>query len=122
MATQLKTETLIVLGVALAVVYMAYKVKDAVTNTASDAWTAAVDASKYVNPTSDQNLAYQGASSLARWLTGQETGDLGTIAWDYVHKAEPAPGGNGALTNYTQQQQDADYAAMKQLEAGFHGM
>jgi hypothetical protein len=81
-----------------------------------------LDASKYVNPVSDQNLAYQGASSMARWLTGQETGDLGTIAWDYMHKAEPLPGGGGGLVNYTAAQAAADAAATRQLEAGFHGM
>lgn len=117
----LKAETLVVLGVALAVVYMANKAKDTVTNVAQEAWDAAKGGVKYVDPTSSDNLAYQGASSLARWLTGQETGDLGTIAWDYVHKGEPDPV-TGQPMNYSAAQQAADQKAIQQLEAGYHGM
>ena len=117
MATQLKTETVLVLGVALGVIFLAYQAKQK----AGQLVDKALDATKYINPVSDQNLAYQGSSALARWLTGQEDGTLGTIAWDYVHKAEPAPDGNG-LINYTPEQQARDAAATRQLEAGFHGM
>lgn len=121
MTTELKTETLIVLGVALGLVYLAKK-----------AGEAAVDAAKQViplvDPTSDQNLAYQGASAFARWLTGN-SGDLGTITWDYVHKGDPIPGatpdpatGLTPAYNYTVEQQAADLEAIRRLESGYHGM
>lgn len=123
-----KNDALVVAGVGLAVLVLAWYAKkkasdaaDALGKLAGGAWDAAADATKYVNPTSDQNIAYQGASALTRWLTGQNDGTLGTIAYDYVHKAEPLPGGGG-LTNYTAAQQAADLAATRQLEAGFHGM
>jgi hypothetical protein len=102
---------------------------NAISAGAGQLWDAAKDATKYVNPTSDQNLAYQGASSLTRWLTGQETGDLGTIAWDFVHKGDPIPGaqpdpatGLTPAYNYTVQQQAADLEATRRLEMGYHGM
>jgi hypothetical protein len=82
--------------------------------------TTLYDAAQYVNPVSDKNVAYQGASAFTRWLTGNQTGDLGTIVWDYVHKAEPT--GAGGVNNYTAEQQAADLRATQQLEAGFHGM
>jgi hypothetical protein len=87
------------------------------------------DAAQYVNPVSDQNLAYQGASAFTRWLTGNTNGDLGTITWDYVHKGDPIPGATPDPTtgltpayNYTAQQQAADLAAIRRLESGYHGM
>lgn len=114
MATALKTETLIVLGVALAAIYLAKK-----------AGEAALDAGKkalpYINPADERNVVNQAATNLWQWASGS-TGTIGGDLYDYVHKAEPAPGSNGGLTNYTKEQQDADYKAMKQLEAGFHGM
>jgi hypothetical protein len=121
MASAIKAEVLVVAGVALAVIYLTTKAASKVGDVASQVWDTAVDATKYVNPTSSDNLAYQGASSLARWLTGQETGDLGTIAWDYVHKGEPDPV-TGQPLNYSAAQQAADLKAIQQLEAGYHGM
>lgn len=112
MQTTLKTETLVVLGVALAVIYFAYQAKNAAG--------AAIDkVLPLIDPTSDKNLAYEGASSLARWLSGSD-GSLGTIMFDYAHKGEPD--GAGGVINYTAAQQAADLAATKRLEAGFHGM
>lgn len=126
MAGALKTEALIVIGVGLGVLFLAKtaadkagKMVDNLKTDLSDLWDYSVDKTKYVNPVSDQNLAYQGASAFARWLSGG-SGDLGSIVWDYVNKAEPAPG--GGLTNYTPAQQAADLKATQQLEAGFHGM
>jgi hypothetical protein len=87
------------------------------------------DAAQYVNPMSDQNLAYQGVSAFTRWLTGNTNGDLGTITWDYVHKGDPIPGavadpktGLTPAYNYSTAQQEADLRAIRQLESGFHGM
>jgi hypothetical protein len=83
---------------------------------------AAQDAIPYVDPTSDQNIAYQGASALARWLSGNQ-GDFGSIIWDYTNKAEPAPGGNGGLTNYTQADADKQADFIRRLENGMsHGL
>lgn len=113
MAT-LREDALIVLGIGAAVLVIAWYAKNRAVKVAETV-------APYIDPTSDTNIAYQGASSLARWLAGQETGDLGTIVWDYVHKAEPAPGGGG-LINYTPEQQAADERAIRQLEAGYHGM
>lgn len=117
MASALKTETLIVLGVALAAIYLAKKAGD-----------AAVDAGKkvipYINPADEKNLVNQAATNLWQWATGSD-GTIGGDIYDYMHKAEPAPGlagQQGVLVNYPKEQQDADYKAMKQLEAGFHGM
>jgi hypothetical protein len=109
----LQTETLIVLGVALALVYMVNQAKNAAVDTVKKVVP-------YIDPTSDQNLAYQGSSALARWLSGSNDGTLGTIVFDYAHKAEPD--GAGGYINYTPAQQAADLAATRQLEAGFHGM
>jgi hypothetical protein len=112
--SELKMEVIAVLGVTLAVIYLTNKAADAAKNTVQQIIPK-------IDPTSDQNLAYQGASSLARWLTGQETGDLGTIVWDYVHKGEPDPV-TGQPMNYSAAQQAADLKAIQQLEAGYHGM
>jgi hypothetical protein len=120
MASAIKAEVLVVLGVGLAVLVMARTAAEKAGQVASDLWDYSVDASKYLNPTSDQNIAYQGVSALTHFVFDTESTDLGVMIWDYAHKAEPAPG--GGLINYTQAQQDADYKAMKQLEAGFHGM
>lgn len=117
MATALKTETLIVLGVALAAIYMAQRAGKAIVNTAAEALP-------YINPADERNVVNQAATNLWQWASGS-TGTIGGDIYDYMHKAEPAPGlagTQGVLTNYPKEQQDADYKAMKQLEAGFHGM
>ncbi len=115
------------LGAAVGVVLLAWYAKyqagqaiDSAKASAAELWTAAKDASDYVNPTSDKNVAYQASSSLAQWLTG-DTGSLGTIMFDYAHKGEPLPGGGGVYV-YTPEQQAADLKATQQLQAGFHGM
>jgi hypothetical protein len=114
MVSELKMEVIAVLGVTLAAIYLTRKAAEAAASTVQQVIPK-------IDPTSDQNIAYQGASSLARWLTGQETGDLGTIAWDYVHKGEPDPT-TGKPINYSAAQQAADLKAIQQLEAGYHGM
>lgn len=114
MVSALKTETLVVLGVALAAIYLTQRAGKAIIDTAAEALP-------YINPADDRNVVNQAATSLWQWASGS-TGTIGGDLYDYVHKAEPAPGSNGGLTNYTKEQQDADYKAMKQLEAGFHGM
>jgi hypothetical protein len=81
----LKIETIAVLGVALAVVFLAYKAKDTVTDVAQDAWDAAKEGVKYVNPASDQNAAYQGVNSIGAWLSGNNKFDLGGAAYDATH-------------------------------------
>lgn len=129
MASAIKAEVLVVAGVALAVIYLTTKAASAVGDTAAHVWDAAKDATKYVDPTSDQNLAYQGASSIARWLAGREDGSLGDIVYDYMNKGAPTPGAvadpaTGLIPayNYTVEQQAADLRATRQLEAGYHGM
>ena len=114
MASALNLEVIAVAGIALAVIYLAQKAGGAVVDTVKENV-------KYVDPTSSDNLAYQGASSLARWLAGREDGTLGDIWYDYVHKAEPDPV-TGQPMNYTKEQQEADLKAIRQLEAGYHGM
>lgn len=121
MATALKTETLIVLGVALAAIYLAQRAGTAVV-------MAAKDALPYIDPTDDRNVVNQAANSLWQWATGS-TGSIGTDAYDYMHKGDPLPGatkdpvtGLTPAYNYTVEQQAADLKAIRQLEAGFHGM
>lgn len=109
----LREDAVLMAGVALAVIGLAWYAK-------KQAAEAAKAVLPLIDPTSDKNLAYQGASALARWLAGQNDGTLGTLAWDYMHKAEPDS--NGAPMNYTDAQRAADAAATRQLEAGFHGM
>ena len=41
-----------------------------------------------VNPINDKNVFYQGASEVARELTGDEDGTLGTILYDVLHPEE----------------------------------
>ena len=41
-----------------------------------------------VNPVNDKNVFYQGASEVARELTGDEDGTLGTILYDVLHPEE----------------------------------
>lgn len=117
----LSEDAAIMAGVALAVLGLAWYAKHEAEKLAKKAGDALKDIAPYIDPTSDKNGAYQGASALARWLTGQNDGTLGTIAWDIAHKAEPDPSGNGYV-NYTAAQQEADRRATQQLEAGFHGM
>lgn len=115
MATALKTETLIVLGVALAAIYLAQRAGKAVVNTVADALP-------YIDPTDDRNLINQGATSLWQWATGS-TGTIGGDMWDYLHKAEPLPGGSpGQLVNYSAEQAAKDKEAIRRLESGYHGM
>jgi hypothetical protein len=40
-----------------------------------------------VNPTSDQNLAYQGVNSVGRVLTGDQSFSLGSWLYDLTHEA-----------------------------------
>jgi len=115
MVSALKAETMVVLGIALAAIYLAQKAGSAVV-------TAAQDALPFINPADNRNVVNQAANDLWQWATGS-TQSIGEDAWDYMHKAQPMPGGApGQLVNYTKEQQDADYKAMKQLEAGYHGM
>lgn len=108
----LKDDAMIVAGVGVALIALIWYAKKKVLD----------DLLPKIDPTSDKNLAYQASSALARWLAGQEEGTVGTIAWDYIHKAEPMPGGDGALINYTEAQRAYDEAAMRRLERGYHGM
>jgi len=114
MASELKMEVIAVLGVTLAVIYLTNKAAGAAKETVQQIIPK-------IDPTSDQNLAYQGASSIARWLAGREDGTLGDIWYDYVHKGEPDPV-TGQPQNYSAEQQAADLKATQQLEAGYHGM
>lgn len=104
----LKTETLIVAGIALALIYMARKAAD-----------TAAEAANAINPLNNNNVFSQAANSLWQMSTGSK-GTIGTDIYDYVHKAEPLP--DGSLLNYTPAQQAADQKATSQLELGFHGM
>lgn len=118
----LKDDALILGGVAVAVVLIAYYLKSQASGFIDGTGQAIRDGLPYVDPTSDKNIAYQGASAFARLLTGNtgSTDTIGTLVWDYAHKGEPAPG--GGLINYTAEQQAADYRATQQLNAGYHGM
>lgn len=78
----LKVETIAVLGVALAAVYLLSKAKDVVSDVASDAWDVA---STKLNPVSDQNVAYQGVNSIGAWLSGNNKFDLGSSVYDVTH-------------------------------------
>lgn len=113
---QVKAEALIVAGVALAVIYLTSKAASTVSAAASDLWTGAKDvAGAGLNPTSDQNYAYRFAS----WIAG---GDLGTVAYDYVHKAEPDPV-TGQLINYSAADAAKEADAIRRLENGMnHGL
>jgi len=122
MASVLKMEVIAVAGIALAIIYLTKKAGGAVVDTVAENI-------KYVDPTSSDNLAYQGASSIARWLAGREDGTLGDIWYDYVHKGEPIPGARpdpatGLIPAYnlTVEEQQANLKAIRQLEAGYHGM
>ena len=105
MAT-LKEDALIVAGIGLGVVVIAWYLKQkatemvtAIPDAISNAWDAAT-----VNG--------------ERWLIE----NIRNPVSDYVHKAEPMNDGSGRLINYTPEQQARDEAAMRQLERGYHGM
>lgn len=121
MGSALKTETLVVLGVALAVVYLAKKAGEAAT----DAAKAVIP---YVNPADERNMVNTAATTLWQWASGS-TGTIGGDLYDYVHKGEPIFGatpdpvtGLTPAYNYTPAQQAADLDAIRRLEAGYHGM
>jgi hypothetical protein len=132
MAT-LREDGLIIAGIALAVMGMAWYAKTKVEQAGSavaegvvNAWDAAT--TKYLNPVSEQNIVNQAAEGLWHVFTGS-TGTIGGDVYDYVHKGEPIPGaardpvtGLTPAYNYTVEQQAADLKATRQLEAGFHGM
>jgi hypothetical protein len=107
MAAELKTETLVVLGVALAVVYMAKLAADKAVNMAKDLGNGIVDGAVHL-----WDAAKDAAVDA---VTGVEVATS-----NYVHKAEPQA--DGTLTNYTSEQYAKDLAATKRLEAGYHGM
>lgn len=132
MGAALKTETLVVLGVALAAIYLAKSAAHAVADTVSDAGKAimgaAADALPYINPADSKNVANRAATSLWQAATGSN-GTLGTDFYDFMHKGDPIPGavpdpvtGLTPAYNYTVEQQAADLKATRQLERGFHGM
>lgn len=108
----IKTETLIVLGVALAVVYMAKKAADKTTQLVKDGAQA-------VNPFNQDNVFNKAATDLWQYTTGSK-GTIGSDIYDYMHKGEPLP--DGSLLNYTPAQQAADALATQQLLNGPHGM
>lgn len=134
MAT-LKEDAIIIAGIGLGVVVLAWYAKnqagkaitavsDAVGDAVGNAVTVVGDAvstvTPYVNPASDQNVAYTSVNSFLH-LLGMDKGDtLGTAVYGYVHKTDIAP--DGTMPNYTKAQQDADYKAMLQLQNGYHGL
>lgn len=82
---ELKTETLVVLGVALALIYMGKKAATAVTDTVK----AVVP---YVNPADDRNVINQAATDLWHAVSGS-TGTIGGDIYDATH--------GGVLSNGT---------------------
>lgn len=101
MATALKTETLIVIGVALAALVMgklavdkAGQAVDGLKAGLGNAWDTAVDTVQevvpYVNPADERNVINQGATSAYQAATGS-TGTIGGDLYDATH--------GGVLTN-----------------------
>lgn len=90
MAT-LKQDALIVAGIGLGVVVIAWYMKTRVSSAAQgvkqvvvDAWDASVDASKYVNPVRQENFINAGYTGMYRWMTGSD-GTLGGDLYDATH-------------------------------------
>lgn len=105
MAT-LKEDAMVVAGIGLGVVFLAWYAKKRVTEAVTAipdamgaAWDTAVKESKDWFQKAIENPVYE-----------------------YVHKAEPMNDGSGRLINYSDEQRARDEAAMRQLERGFHGM
>lgn len=105
MAT-LKEDALIVAGIGLGVIVIAWYLKQkatemvtAIPDAIGDAWDAATE-----NGTA--------------WLLE----NIRNPVYEYVHKAEPMNDGSGRLINYTDEQRALDEAAMRRLERGYHGM
>ena len=121
MASVLKTEAIVVLGIGLAAVYLATRAGKAIIGTAADALP-------YINPADSRNIVNTAANDLWQWASGSNQ-TIGADVYDYVHKGDPLPGavrdpatGITPAYNYTQAQQEADLRAIRQLEAGYHGM
>jgi len=105
------------IGAGVGVLVVAYLTKKA-ANALVDTGTKIGHA---INPLNDDNIFNQGATDLYQWMSGSE-GSIGGDIWDYLHKAEPAPGGGGGLINYTPEQEAKDKDAIRRLENGYHGM
>ncbi len=94
MAT-LKEDALIVAGIGLGVVLVAWYLKTkvssaigsaprAVAEAVTDVWDASVNASKYVNPASQDNVFYRAQTGMYQWMTGS-TGTIGGDFYDATH-------------------------------------
>lgn len=90
MAT-LRQDAMIVAGLGLGVILIAWYLKskvsdaiDAAPAAIAEAWDAAVDATKYVNPVRSENVVNQGTNSFYRWATGSY-GTMGTDFYDATH-------------------------------------
>lgn len=110
---------MVIAGIGLGVIVLAWYVKNQAGRALTSAGEALASVAPYIDPTSDQNLAYTSVNSLLQLMGG--TGSLGTMAYDYVHKTDIDPT-TGTMPNYTKAQQDADYQAMLKLQNGYHGL
>lgn len=112
MAT-LKEDAIVVAGVGLAVLALAWYAKYKVTQ--------AVDsvAESIAGIPDAMGLAWDESTKAAKdWFVDSIQHPI----YEYVHKAEPMNDGSGRLVNYTDEQRARDEAAMRRLERGFHGM
>ncbi|MGZ3319660.1 MAG: hypothetical protein ACXU9C_01625 [Xanthobacteraceae bacterium] len=88
---ELKTETLVMLGVALAAVYLVQKAGSKVVQ-------AAKDVVPYVNPADEKNVINQGVQSLYQAVTGS-TGTIGGDIYDVTHDGSLNPTSENNVIN-----------------------
>lgn len=92
----LKTDGLIVAGVALALIGAAWYAKNKIAQVGSTLVDTAKAVVPYVNPADSSNIVNQGATSLYQSLTGS-TGSIGGDLYDLLHSQPDQPAADPIL-------------------------
>lgn len=80
--TKDSAEGLLILAVGLAAFWVIWRAKTAISQVAADVVP-------FVDPTSDQNIAYQGANKIIQQLPGAtDSSTVGTWIYDITHQAQ----------------------------------
>jgi len=87
----IKTDVLIVGGVALALLGIAWYAKKKLTDTGGALVDTVAEAVPYVNPADSRNVVYGGVNAVGAAVTGDSSFSLGSWIYDMTHKSEFTP-------------------------------
>jgi hypothetical protein len=85
--------------------FVLWRASTVASQAAGEAWdsakTGAATVGGWVNPVSDENLAYRGVNAVGEAVTGNADWSLGSAIYDWINPEPPAPytsGGGGVFT------------------------